>query len=91
MSAGMRTIEVRRALRLQSVVSGAYRVLSIDRTTAPAGSEGTDWIKYRVGLGENVITGFRRGKAWIVAHEIDKVVDDLNGRRVAGTKEDDRR
>ena len=60
---------------------GAYRLLSIARTNAPSGSEGRDWVEYRIVQGMNIITGYRRGSVASVTEDVKKVVEGLNERR----------
>jgi hypothetical protein len=66
----------------EDLADDAYRLLSIDRTSPPTGSEGRDWMKYRITQGTNLITGYRRGSLATVTEDVKKVVDGLNERRM---------
>jgi hypothetical protein len=61
---------------------GAYRLLSIGKTNAPDGSDGRDWVLYRIAQGANIITGYRRGSLTAATEDVGKVVDGLNERRL---------
>jgi hypothetical protein len=62
--------------------AGAYHLLSIDNANAPSGSDGSDWVRYRIAQGSNVITGYRRGSLSNVSEHIETVVSGLNERRL---------
>jgi hypothetical protein len=64
-----------------NIVGGAGHLLSIEPVTAPEGSEGTDWFRYRVGLDRTIITGFTRGSRSQVEREVADVVGRMNSRR----------
>jgi hypothetical protein len=61
------------------IVEG-YRVISIDATSAPAGDAGNDWLVYRIGQGNNVVIGYRRGSRETVTAEVERIVDSFNER-----------
>lgn len=58
-----------------------YRVVSVQRSTAPAGSAGSDWHVYRIAQGSNMIHGYRRGNLASVTADAEKIVSGLNERR----------
>ena len=58
-----------------------YRVVSVQRSTAPSGSTGSDWHMYRIAQGKNVIRGYRRGDVASVTADAEKIVSGLNERR----------
>src|SRR4249919_96033 len=59
----------------------AFRLLSIRASRAPRDSAGRDWLEYRIGQGDNVIKGYRRGDLQTVHAEVEKIVIALNERR----------
>jgi len=65
-----------------AALSGAYRLIGIGPVAAPSGSEGQDWLQYRIGQGNNVVTGYRRGNIHNVTRELHQVVEDLNERNL---------
>ena len=58
----------------------SYRLMSIDRTGAPSGATGDDWLVYRISLGANVVTGYRRGRRQDVSVALEHMVQALNAR-----------
>lgn len=58
----------------------SYRLISIDRTAAPRGAAGGDWLVYRIAQGTNVVTGYRRGSHQDVAAEVERIVNAFNVR-----------
>ena len=63
-----------------------YRLMSIDSVGAPEGCTGSDWHIYRIALGGNEITGYRRGDLARVSEVVDTIVIALNERRDWKTK-----
>ena len=61
-----------------------FKVDSITRTTAPAGSEGV-WHSYVISQGTNTITGMRAGTHAEVTAMLQDMIERLNDRR-AGKK-----
>jgi hypothetical protein len=61
--------------------SERFRLLSIASTRAPSGYSGHDWLVYRIGQGENVITGYRQGDLKTATAEVETIVKSLNERR----------
>lgn len=59
----------------------AFRLLSIRASSAPRDSAGRDWLEYRIGQGDNVIKGYRRGDLQTVRADVEKIVIALNERR----------
>jgi hypothetical protein len=62
------------------VLVDAYRLVSIDHTTAPDDSGTDDWFVYRIAQGLRVITGYRRGHVSTVTSDVRNIVEDLNAR-----------
>ena len=56
----------------------SYRVISIERTTAPSVGAGDDWFMYRIAQGKNTATGYRRGTREDVGAEVERIVSALN-------------
>ena len=63
-----------------NVVLDVYRLVSIDRTSAPARGVGDNWLVYRIVRGTNVVTGYRRGTRASVTVDVEKIVEALNER-----------
>jgi hypothetical protein len=59
-----------------------YRLISIDRTGAPTGATGDDWVIYRIAQGANVVTGYRRGRRQDVSVAVESMVEALNVRHL---------
>jgi hypothetical protein len=57
-----------------------YRLISVDRTGAPSGATGDDWLVYRISQGANVVTGYRRGRRQDVRIALEDLVEALNVR-----------
>ena len=58
-----------------------YKIVSIERSEAPSGTEGTDWYAYVIAQGEHTINGYRRGKLKAVTEAVEEVIAQLNERR----------
>lgn len=69
------------AVRDESADDESYRLISIDAVRAPEDCVGSDWHKYRIGQGENEITGYRCGGLARVTAEVEAIVTALNERR----------
>jgi len=63
-----------------NVVLEVYRLVSIERTSAPVRGVGDNWLVYRIARGGNVVTGYRRGTRASVTVDIEKVVAAMNER-----------
>jgi hypothetical protein len=59
----------------------AFRLLSIKASSAPRDGVGRDWLEYRIGQGDRIIKGYRRGDAQTVRADVEKIVIGLNERR----------
>jgi hypothetical protein len=57
-----------------------YRLVSIERGSAPAPGVGDDWIVYRIARGANVLTGYRRGTRASVTFDVERIVEAINQR-----------
>jgi len=57
-----------------------YRLVSIERGTAPAPGVGDDWLVYRIARGANVLTGYRRGTRARVTLDVERIVEAINER-----------
>ena len=58
-----------------------YELVSIDEAKPPRGSEGSDWFRYQISQGDNLITGYRRGSLRTVKRDVKTIVVGLNERR----------
>jgi hypothetical protein len=63
-----------------NVVLELYRLVSIERTSAPAPGVGDNWLVYRIARGANVVTGYRRGTRASVTLDVEKIVEAFNER-----------
>jgi hypothetical protein len=57
-----------------------YRLVSIERGSAPAPGLGDDWLVYRIARGANVLIGYRRGTRARVTFDVEKIVEAINQR-----------
>jgi len=62
------------------VTVDAYRLISIDHTSAPDDSGTDDWFVYRIAQGSRVITGYRCGNVAVITADVRNIVDALNAR-----------
>jgi hypothetical protein len=58
-----------------------FKLLSVSSSAPPDGSEGGDWVRYRIGQGSNVITGYRQGTLAMIKANVEDIVVELNERR----------
>jgi hypothetical protein len=61
-----------------------YRVMSVKKTTTPAGLPDGDWYRYVIGQGRGKIEGLRAGTLQTVTEHANSVADDLNERGSRG-------
>ncbi len=67
-----------------------YELVSIDESEPPSGGIETgseDWYRYQISQGENLITGYRRGKLRTVRSEVKSIIVGLNERRSGKRKQ----
>jgi hypothetical protein len=60
---------------------GDFVLLSIVKVEAPPGCTGSNWLRYQIRQGTNVIDGYRSGTVSSVRAHVDAVILALNGRR----------
>jgi hypothetical protein len=65
---------------LASAPPELYKLVSIERASAPAAGVGDDWLVYRIARGANVVTGYRRGPRASVTVDVEKIVEAFNER-----------
>jgi hypothetical protein len=58
-----------------------WKIVSIERSEAPSGTEGTDWYAYVIEQGEHTSNGYRRGKLKAVTLAVEELIFQLNERR----------
>ena len=58
-----------------------YELKAVKKSDAPSGSEGSNWIKYEITQGSNVITGYRQGSVTAIRRVAEEIVVGLNERR----------
>ncbi len=59
-----------------------YEIMSIKSSEPPSGFDGSNWYKYEIAQGGNVILGYRSGNRQSVTHAIEAIVVQLNERRL---------
>jgi hypothetical protein len=67
-----------------------YQLISIDESEPPSNDDelkGDDWFKYQIAQGDNLITGYRRGKLRTVRREVKTIIVGLNERRSGKRKQ----
>ena len=72
-----------------SVVRKHYEIVSILRTKSPPGAIGSDWHRYEIAHGTNIINGYKQGSLEYVTAAVEENVAQLNerqfGKRVKAT------
>ena len=64
-----------------SVVRKHYEIVSILRTESPPGAVGSDWHRYEIAHGTNIINGFKQGSLTSVTEAVEENVAQLNERQ----------
>ena len=67
-----------------------YELVSIDESEPPSANDdlaGDDWFRYQIAQGDNMITGYRRGKLRTVKREVKTIIVGLNERRSGKRKQ----
>ena len=59
-----------------------YEIVSVRRAEAPPGTSGSDWYRYVIAQGANIIKGSRQGSLKIVTKAVEEIVAQLNERRL---------
>ena len=60
----------------------AYKLISIQRATPPAGARGSNWYHYEIAQGANIIHGYRQGSLETVTMLVEENVELLNQRQI---------
>jgi hypothetical protein len=58
-----------------------FELVSVQKASAPQGSEGSDWFSYTISQGTNRITGYRQGNLSLVKESLQELIVGLNERR----------
>jgi hypothetical protein len=58
-----------------------FEIVSVRRTKAPRGLQGSDWYHYTIVQGANTIDGYRQGSLKAVTSAVEEIVALLNARR----------
>ena len=61
-----------------------YKVVTVEQSTPPQGSETGNWFRYVIGQGKSKIVGFKSGTLQVVTAHAHTMVDDLNDRANRG-------
>lgn len=59
-----------------------YEIMSIKPSDPPSGFDGSNWFKYKIAQGSNVIRGYRSGNKQSVTTAVNMIVVQLNERRL---------
>ena len=59
-----------------------YEIVSVRSTGAPPGMEGSNWHRYVISQGSNIINGCRQGNLKTVTEAVEEIVAQLNERRL---------
>ena len=59
-----------------------YEIISIQRTESPPGADGSDWYRYEIANGRDIINGCKQGSLDFVTTEVEKNVEQLNERQI---------
>ena len=59
-----------------------YEIMSIKPSEPPSGFDGSNWFKYEIAQGGNVILGYRAGNKQSVTTAVKTIVVQLNERRL---------
>ncbi|MFL2545815.1 MAG: hypothetical protein ACJ0SL_00340 [Candidatus Rariloculaceae bacterium] len=65
-----------------SAVIQPYEIVSVKRSEAPEGTEGTGWHQYVISQGDNMISGFRQGSLKAVTTAVEEIIAQLNERQL---------
>lgn len=58
-----------------------FELRSVHKSEPPQGSQGDDWVRYEIGQGSNLITGYRQGSLASIKRAAEEIVVALNERR----------
>jgi hypothetical protein len=58
-----------------------FELRSVHKSEPPSGIQGDDWVRYEIGQGPNLITGYRRGTLAAIKRVAEEIVIGLNERR----------
>jgi hypothetical protein len=58
-----------------------FELRSVHKSDPPSGSQGSDWVRYEIKQGSNLITGYRRGSIASIKRVAEEIVVGLNERR----------
>ncbi len=59
-----------------------YEIVSVRRAETPPGASGSDWHRYVIAQGTNLINGCRQGNLKAVTEAVEEIVAQLNERRL---------
>jgi len=59
-----------------------YEIVSVKKADPPPGVEGSNWHRYEIAQGSNIIQGCRQGSLKSVTTAVEEMVDQLNERRL---------
>jgi hypothetical protein len=76
----MQTINPEASPTANAAPREVYKLVSIERASAPAPGVGDDWLMYRIARGANVVTGYRRGTRAHVTLDVERIVEAFNER-----------
>lgn len=59
-----------------------YEIVLVKKTEPPPNVEGSDWYRYEISQGSNIIHGCRAGSLGAVTTAVEEMVEQLNERRL---------
>jgi len=65
-----------------SVICKLYEIVSILKTESPPGAVGSDWHRYEIAQGTNIINGYKQGSLNNVTAAVEENVAQLNERHL---------
>lgn len=64
-----------------SALAQPYEIVSVRKAKPPRGGKGSQWYRYEIVQGSNIIRGYRQGSLKIVTRAVEEIVTQLNERR----------
>lgn len=59
-----------------------YEIISVRRAEPPLGAKGSNWYRYEIAQGTNIIDGYRQGNLETVTMAVEENVAQLNERQL---------
>ena len=65
-----------------SAIPQPYEIVSVRRAEPPLGAKGSNWYRYEIAQGNNIIDGYRQGNLESVTMAVEVNVAQLNERQL---------